>query len=309
MGPERDQAPVPLHRDDQRLALRRGDLIRDVLRPHGNAVDRQDPVAGPEPDRRRGPLGEHLIHGRGRLPAADVEEAGEEDHREDEVRHRAGQDDRDPLEGVLAPVRLRREPVLDLLEPALETLGRFVAGEAPELLERRPRGIVVLGGERALQPLNRAGELGVLAQHTPEVRVGVARRRAVHAGNLHVAAERDRADAVLDPVPLLLDDRRREAHVEASRAHPDEDRGEEVAGLVDEDQEGEAEDGDDHAHATAALFSVRRRASSSAAVRSSRSRAGAPSTAASVSSTAAAMPRNGSRPARKAATATSFAAL
>src|SRR4029077_18201251 len=97
----------------------------------------------------------------------------------------------------------------------LETFRRVVAGEAAELLERRARSIVVLGGERALQPLNRAGELGVLAQHTPEVRVGVARRRTVHARNLHVAAERDRANAVLDPVPLLLDDRRREAHVEA----------------------------------------------------------------------------------------------
>src|SRR4029077_9028758 len=156
----------------------------------------------------------------------------------------------------------------------LETFRRVVAGEAPEFLERRTRSIVVLGGERALQPLNRAGELGALAQHTPEVRVGVARRRAVHTGNLHVAAERDRADAVLDPVPLLLDDGRRKTDVEAPRAHADEDRGEEVASLVDEDQERKAEDCDEHAHATAALPPVRRRASSSAAVRSSRSRAG-----------------------------------
>ena len=52
-----------------------------------------------------------------------------------------------------------------------------------------------------------------------------------------------------------------------------------------------------------------RRASASASTSSARSRAGAPSAASSVASTTSAIPRNGSRPSRNAATATSLAAL
>ena len=70
----------------------------------------------------------------------------------------------------------------------------------------------------------------------------------MHARDGHEPAERDRADAVLDAVPLHLDDRRREADVERARAQPDGERREEVPGLVDEDQEREAEDRDGDAH-------------------------------------------------------------
>src|SRR5207245_9948956 len=135
------------------------------------------------------------------------------------------------------------------------------------------------------------------------------RRRPVHSRDLHVAPERDRADAVLDSLSFRLHERRREADVEAPRAHPDRAGGEKVARLVHEHEQGETEDRDPDAHATGSPRSASRRAAASAASRSARSRAGLPSTAASVSSTVSAIPRKGRRPSRKAATATSFAAL
>src|SRR6185369_16570880 len=130
----------------------------------------------------------------------------------------------------------------------------------------------------------------------------------VHPRDLHVAAERDRAEAVLHAVSLFLRDRRREADVEPPRPHPDRERGVEVARLVDEDQKSDADDRDEIGHAGTPR-SASRRAAASASTRSSRSCAGEPSVSASASSTVAAIPRNGRRPPRKAATATSFAAL
>ena len=79
-----------------------------------------------------------------------------------------------------------------------------------------------------------------------------------------------------------------------------------VARLVDEDQEGEAEDRDEDAHATGTPRPARRRASS-ASIRPARSRRA--TSAASARPPTSAIPRNGSLPSRKAATATSLAAL
>jgi hypothetical protein len=76
------------------------------------------------------------------------------------------------------------------------------------------------------------------------VRIEVAARRLVHAGDLHVAPEGDRPDPVLDPVVHPFEERRREENVEAARPHPDRQRREEVPRLVDEDEEGQPTDGD-----------------------------------------------------------------
>src|SRR5439155_3719769 len=180
-----------------------------------------------------------------------------------------------------------------------------------ELEEMAPCGVHVTLGQCPLHPLGRADELWGLGERRPEVHVHVGRRGPVHPGDLHVAPERDRADPVFDPLALDLDERRREADVEAARAHADGSGGEEVAGLVDEHEQPEAEDGDEEAHVTTApaACSASRRASASASTSPSRSLAAAPSAAAIVSSTTSAIRRNGSRPARKACTATSFAAL
>src|SRR5262249_40694178 len=100
------------------------------------------------------------------------------------------------------------------------------------------------------------------------------------------------------------------ADVEPPRAHAQRARREEVPRLVDEDEQGEPEDGDGEIHQTIAVFrSASRRACASASTRSARSRAGSPFTAPSASSTVSAIPRNGSRPSRNAPTATSLAAL
>src|SRR5205807_796229 len=102
------------------------------------------------------------------------------------------------------------------------------------------------------------------------------RRGPMHPGDLHVAAERDRADAVLDSLSLHLHERRWEPEVETARAHPDRARDEEVSRLVEKDQKGEPDDGDGDVHAGAALLSASVRAAASASTRSSRSPACAP---------------------------------
>src|SRR5439155_22800593 len=134
----------------------------------------------------------------------------------------------------------------------------------------------------------------------------VARGRPVNPRDLHVAAERERGDAVLDAVTHPLDERRPEAEVELARRHPDRPRDDEVTGLVGQDEDGEPENREARAHAGSA---TRSRALRSASTSSSRSRAGEPSTRASTSSTAAAMSRKPRRPSRNARTATSLAAL
>src|SRR5262245_24298466 len=130
----------------------------------------------------------------------------------------------------------------------------------------------------------------------------------MHSRDLHVAAERDRADPVLDALAANLHERRREADVEAARPHLHQACRAEMTELVDEDEQREPEDGDEERHATSSRRASRL-ASASASTRSPTSRAGVPPTAASVSSTTSGIARNGSSPSRNAATATSLAAL
>jgi hypothetical protein len=72
----------------------------------------------------------------------------------------------------------------------------------------------------------------------------------MHTGDPHQAAERNRAEAVFDPVALHLRDRGREADVEAARPDADEQRDGEVAELVQEHEQHQADDDDEPGHAT-----------------------------------------------------------
>src|SRR2546426_346049 len=165
--------------------------------------------------------------------------------------------------------------------------------------------VVVSFRERPAHAVERADEFRRFGDRALEVNLEVGRSRPVHAGNLHVAAEWDRTDAVLDPAPSRLHDRGGEPDVELARIHPDGERGEEVPRLVDQDQESQSHDADEQAHATGTSS----RARLSASISSCRSRAGEPSTRSRTSSTAAAMSRKPIRPSRNACTATSLAAL
>ena len=71
-----------------------------------------------------------------------------------------------------------------------------------------------------------------------------------HAGDLHVAAERDRPDRVLGLRALgpPAEDQRREEQREALDAHPDRLGGGEVPGFMQDDQRGEADEGEDVTH-------------------------------------------------------------
>src|SRR5947208_1330967 len=124
------------------------------------------------------------------------------------------------------------------------------------------------------------------------VRENVTGRGPVHPGDLHVAAERERGDAVLDPASHPLDERWTEAEVELARGHADGARDEEVPGLVHEDEDRQPEDRDGRAHAGSGTSS---RARPSASTSSSRSRAGEPSTRARTAATAGAMSRKATR--------------
>ena len=88
----------------------------------------------------------------------------------------------------------------------------------------------------------------------------------MHARNRHEASERDRADPVLDALAGGLRDRGWKADVEPARTEADGQRGEEVPGLVHEDEEREAEDRDEETHAVANLPCARRLACMSASI-------------------------------------------
>ena len=117
-----------------------------------------------------------------------------------------------------------------------------------EVVERREASDELGRLERPLDAVDRAHEARRLLRGVREPAVGVVRDRAVHSGDRHEPAERDRAEAVLDPVALHLEESGREAHIELPRPQADGQRAEEVARLVDEDEEGEAQDGDEDAH-------------------------------------------------------------
>ena len=142
----------------------------------------------------------------------------------------------------------------------------------------------------------------------------VAGRRPVHPRDLHVAAERDRADPVLDPVAASLRERGREEDVELARPHLTASAAKKCPASWMRIEEGQAGDGDGDVHGWSRTSSrvsaaaVRRAAAS--ASRARRGRGAARSRAAPAS----ARPRRrcrgtAARPSRKAATATSFAAL
>src|SRR5262245_30564286 len=303
------------HREDERLTVAVADRVTHVGEVlGGNAVDADDPVVSPQARRRRGRLGDDvpdLPRGVGGDP--EHVDRREQDDREHEVRAGAGGDHGEALPGPLPPVRVRTERVVELGQPAVGRAARLpgeggVTQRLLELRERMARLLECALPDEALHALDVAQQARLLIQRGPEVHIQIGRRRPVHPRDLHVAAEGDRAEPVLDPVPGRLQQRGWESDVELPRPHANPARGEEVARLVNQDQEREAEDRDENTHATADL-SARRRASLSASTRSSRSLAAATSTSARVSSTVDAIPRNGIRPSRKAATATSLAAL
>ena len=217
-------------------------------------VDHHDRVARAQPDRSRRRV-------RLDLPDRDVRVPGRADHvrhqwngdREQDVGARAGEDDGDPLPGRLSPVRVVGEAVAQLRQaPARCTLGRrrqLSSGDGLlELGQMLARGRQVVRLQRTLDPGRFGKEARVLLEGRAELHVHVGRCGAVHAGDLHVAAQRDRSDPVLDPLTAHLHERRRKAEVEASRIHAHRARDEEVSRLVQEDQESEPEDGNRDAH-------------------------------------------------------------
>src|SRR5262249_28102520 len=134
--------------------------------------------------------------------------------------------------------------------------------------------------------------------------------RRVHAADLHVAPERDRADAVLGLALADLGDQRREEQREALHAHPPRLRGPAVAELVQDDQRGKAEEGQDPGHARTPISSPASwRASESTTYRVSKLCTRWEPSSSSTPSITAGMPRNDSRPLRNACTAISLAAL
>src|SRR6185312_6852796 len=140
--------------------------------------------------------------------------------------------------------------------------------------------------------------------------VEVARLGPQHPRDLHEAAQRDGPDAVLGALPGALQDGRREAQVEPQRTHAGRLGGAEVAELVDGDQQEQAEDGDEKAHAavlTASWTAARARASASSSWPSDAS--GSAATSSRARSTRAAMSRKPIWPSRNDATAASLAAF
>ncbi len=292
-------------------------MRRCVERARGPAVDGDDPIPGLEArGGRRSPARDREDLGAGSLRRTSAEREDEEQNqeRDGDVRERPRGDDGHSLPRRAAPVRLRRGALLHLAERPLGRASRARRQLCStqlllDLRARPPRRLVVLHLESASKRADGRHEARLLTNRRLDEQTQIARRRPIHAGQLDEAAERDHPDPVLDALALDLDEGRREADVEAPRAHPDRARHPEVPQLVQEDEQDEAGDHDQIRHAVASAPSAISRAARSASTRSSTSRTGSVSAAASVSPTTSGIPRNGRRPARKAATATSLAAL
>src|SRR5215207_9446691 len=271
-----DAAAVPLDGDPNRLPVRVVDLLEHADVPDPFAVDRHDPVARPEASLLCRAARLNFGHGRRPTPWAGGEQEREHQDREDKVRSRAGADHEDLLPRRLTPVGVSPEAIAELCEATLHALARRL-GELSLLrgtLQRDQcanRELEIALVEEALEPLARRVELRHLLDCPAEVRVHVGRRRPVHSGNLHVTAERDRPDPVLDVVAAHLGNGGREADVELPRAHTHEPRRIEVAGLVNEHEEGETQDRDQRVHASAIPRSAIVLASASASISSSTS--------------------------------------
>src|SRR5581483_3448186 len=232
----------------------------------------------------------------------------EDEERDEDVRERAGRDDGDPLPRRRAPVSVRARSLVDVAQRPLGAAPRArreprVLHLQAQVVEPCARAVVVRRLERPPYPLHVRRQPRILADGGARERVDVASGGTVHPGDPDEAAERDHPDAVLDPVAAHLEERRREADVEAPRPHADRERDEEMAELVQEHEQEEADADDEPRHATGSLPPASERARASASTRSSRSRAGAPSTRSRTCSTSSAMPRNGSLPPRNASPA------
>ena len=210
------------------------------------------------------------------------------DDREEDVRQRPGGDHGDALPRLLPPVRVRRRA--SRRAPAARGSCRARASSAGSCaravvlvaaLERRVEHVERLASTRLLL----LGLAGSCAGRRPPAGTCRGSSRSRRAGTRRCRTRRRCA--------RRLDERRAEAEVELPRPHPDRARDEEVPRLVDEDQDGEADDRGGDAHQATG---TRSRARRSASTSSSRSRAGAPSTRASTSSTSEAISRKPIRP-------------
>ena len=164
---------------------------------------------------------------------------------------RAGADHDQALPGGLAPVGVGRERVVELLQAALGEAG--ARGDSSALSSRSAArsassSLVVaslLESSASESRSTGSARLSSSRHGRAEVELRVAPAGPEHARDLHVAAERDRADAVLDAVPGRLRHgaagsrcRSAVAACRVSQGH------EEVARLVHEYEQGQPEDGD-----------------------------------------------------------------
>ena len=84
----------------------------------------------------------------------------------------------------------------DVAQPAVDAVrGRRLRAATAEGVELDSRLLEVVRRERALEPFRRADELRRVTDRAAEERVDVGRLRPGHAGDRHVAAERDARNA------------------------------------------------------------------------------------------------------------------
>ena len=211
---KRDAAVRPDDDDRERATRRSREIARgDVVRLHRRRR-RSTTIRSPG----RSPATAPATRPRSRrrssspCPTDGHEEPREEDEREEDVRRRPGRD-RERRASTSARAsrrrgRARRRGRRAPLAPTRRACGESsrLGDELAEHAERVARGVVVARGQRVAEPAGRAAERRRLLECAAEARVDVDRRRAVHARDLHEAAERDRPDPVLDPVPGRLED-------------------------------------------------------------------------------------------------------
>ncbi len=196
--------------------------VGDILAAHTH-----DPVSGLDPGSGGRSAGLHLLDG-GADDVLTLRQSHNEDQKEgdDEVHDHAGHDERDLV--------VERVGVV----PALERRGRDLVGA-----ERPGPGEPVLGVTRAaLVDLRLGMRCAPLGFFLPRLRDAGFEFFFVHAGDPHVAAQRQDGDAVYGLPHSLLDQVSAETEAELLHAHARGLRHDEMTELVGQDQEPQPQD-------------------------------------------------------------------
>ena len=262
---ERLRGVTTLNRQRNRTTLGALHLLGHLLpvTADAGAIDRENPIAWLQAggrSRLAGDVGNirRRLFERNAVP----EEDGKDHKRGNHVGTRAGQNNRDATPDCKPPIRTPVEVVTQTRKVFLGLLVRLRMQQVLVGIECKQRAIgcrlaVSVEHDRALQLGDGWAEDVALAFGTTQLDLlervladdHIVCLRAVHADNSHVAAERNRTEAVLRLAAREGEHNGRKADQKTRRLGADETCHHEMTELVDQDQQQQADDHIGPAHA------------------------------------------------------------